>query len=134
MNIPYDNLDFGPVILTYTFKPGQQLPKVGEVMEDERSSMVVTESNSEHNYVKVLLTTTETVASRLERYVKEVEESIKQTAKILYERTTDGMVSLIGWGNLTDETKEPFLELAKDIFIKIDDDGLLILKFGDIEK
>jgi len=131
MNIPYDNLDFGPVILTYTFKPGQTMPEVGEVMEDERCSMVVTESNKEHNFVKVLLTTTETVSSRMERYKVEVETCMEYIAEMLYKRTTSGMVSLIGWGNLTEETKEPYMELAKDIFLKIDGDGLLILKYEE---
>lgn len=131
MSIPYESMDFGAVVIKYTFKPGEVLPEVGEVMKDERSTMVVTDRCPEENYIKVMLTATESVADRMDRYKIEVEEQIEKIAEVLYKRTTSGMVSLIGWANLTDETREPYRELANDIVGKLDNAGLLILKYKD---
>ena len=132
MSKNYKDLEFGPVILTYTFEPGQPLPKVGEVMETDRSSMVVTESNQEHGYVKVLLTSTESAASRIERYRDEVETAMEDIAALLYKKTTTGMVARIGWENLDEETKAPFRKISKDIVLRLDDAGLLILKYSEM--
>ncbi len=131
MNIPYDDLDFGPAELTYTFKPGQVLPKVGEVMHDERCSMVVIESNDKNNYIKVLLTSTETVATRMERYKEEVESSMEEVAEMLFKKTSDGMTSLIGWDNLPEDTKSIYRDLAEETVLLLDNKGLLILKYKE---
>jgi len=132
MSIPYESMDFGAVIIKYTYKPGEKLPEVGDVMKDERATMVVTERCPEKNYIKVMLTATESVAERMERYKQEVDEQIEQIAAVLYERTTDGMVSLIGWDNLAEDIRQPYVDLAKEVVGKLDEAGLLILKYEDI--
>ena len=135
MNIPYtDDIEFGPVVLTYSFKPGQNLPEIGDVIQDERCSMVVTESNKEKGFIKVLLTTVETVASRMERYQREVEESIQDIACLIYQGTTNGMTALIGWGNLTDEQREVYLDLSRSIIDHLNKSKLLILQYEPTEE
>jgi hypothetical protein len=126
----YDGFDFGPVMVTYSFKPGQPLPKIGETISDDKCTMVITDIDAENNLITVLVTSTESVSSRIDRYKEEIDESIDQIAALLYKRTSEGMTSLIGWDNLTDEIRKPYFDLAYDIVMQSDDKNLLILKYS----
>jgi len=131
-NIPYDTLDVGPVMVKYTFKRAQDMPKVGEVLEDETFTMVVTEANKEELYVKVLLTTNETISSRMDRYQDEIEEATADIAELLYKDTAEGMTALIGWDSLPEDTKEKFISLSKKVVSYLNENNLLVLQYDGI--
>jgi len=131
MNLPCDTIDFGPVVLMYTFKPGIKLPEVGDIIENDKCMMVVTESNKEQHYIKILLTTTETVSARMQRYMDELEEAVEDLAELLYNRTSSGMTALIGWDSLPEDEKETFIDLTKEVLSVLNKKELLILKYEE---
>ena len=131
MGTPYDNLDFGPIMLKYTYEPGQKLPEVGEVIKNDACSMVVTESNEKEGYVKVLLNAVDSLADRMSKYREEVDETVCDIAEMLYKETSDGMTARIGWDNLSKDTRSIYLRLALKSISMLDDRNLLILKYKE---
>jgi hypothetical protein len=130
MSIPFTNeIEFGPVILTYTFEPGRTLPDVGDVIEDDKCTLVVTDVDAENNSVTVMLTTVETVSSRLKRYSEELEKSMFDIAKLIYTKTAGGMTALIGWENLPEKEKNQYIKLTRSIIGHLNENKLLILQY-----
>jgi phage regulator Rha-like protein len=125
-------MEFGPVIFTYSFDPGQLIPEVGETMSNDKCSMVVIESNKETREVKVMMTSTESVATRVQKYKEEIEQSIEDIAKVLYTDTATGMESLIGWVELPKNNKKEYISLAEKLVTLLDKKGLLILNYSDL--
>jgi len=130
MNIPgVDKLELGPAVITYSYKKGMELPSVGDIIKDERCRMEVIESNKEKRYIKVVLTSTESVNSRMERYAEELNESKTEIASMLYKRTTSGMKSLIEWEDVTEQERDNYLRISEDILDFLNENKLLILQY-----
>jgi len=128
--LSYDNLDLGPVTISCTFNKDQPLPKVGEVVKDNLCTMVIIAVDPESGSVKALLTPTETVSSRMKRYTESMLVAPEHVASLIYHSTSTGMMSLIGWENLPDTSKEDYMLVAQDIIKYLSEAGVLVLPYG----
>ena len=130
INIPgVDKLELGPAVITYSYKKGMELPNIGDIIKDEKCRMEVIESNKEKRYIKVMLTSTESVDSRMKRYTEELEESKNEIADMLHKRITTGMAALIEWRDLPEQEKENYLKISEDILDFLNENKLLILQY-----
>lgn len=130
MNIPgVDNLEFGPAYITYTFPKGSVLPKVGDIIDDGKCRMEVTESNQEKLYIRVLLTSTESVETRMKRYIEEIECCMVHIAEKLFRSTTSGMTALIDWEDLPNEEQDKYLKMSREVIEYLNENNLLILQY-----
>lgn len=130
MNIPgTDNLEFGPAILSYSYKPGEKLPEVGHIIADEKCRMEVIESNKEKNYIKVLLTSTESVETRMKRYIEELECCMVHIAEKIFKDNSSGMTALINWDDLPNDEQDKYLKMSRGIIEFLNEKQLLILQY-----
>lgn len=130
MHPPIDNIpEYKYIILTYAFDTDAELPQEGSVLEIEHMTMVILESSTETGHVKVVITDNEGAADMKAWYDGCINRAMNKIAERLYKRNEKGMTGLIGWENLPDENKEPYLKEAKEVLTEVNKENLLILPF-----
>ena len=129
MGSTYDDLELGPSIILYKIKKGSPVPAVGDIIPTRNGDVMVTESSSEEGYLKVVMHKPKPLAKRFAEHKTEVEAAMEHIAEMIYERTSEGLTSKIGWIGLPDDLKARYYELSYDIVMHLDVKKLLVLPY-----